>query len=192
MSEPAYVRLMEPPPEQSDAEVVRQVLAGDRDAYRVLVRRYGDLLYRHALRMGGSPDVASELVQRALVRGYQRLDGCRDPERVGAWLFRILSNLALDHVRSPRRRDLALDALPDLPAGAPTPEAETARTEFRERLEGALARLTPEQREAFVLKHVEGLRYEEIGAMMGVSVPALKMRVQRAREALRELLEVYA
>jgi RNA polymerase sigma-70 factor (ECF subfamily) len=178
--------------ERSDADVVRDVLSGDRDAYRLLVRRYGDVLYGHALRMARDPDAAADLVQRALVKGYQKLDTCDDPARVGAWLFRILANLSLDFVRSPRRRDLPLDSTPGLSAGGPGPDADAARSEFRDRLEDALKRLTPEQREVFVLKHVDGLPYQEISAIMGLPVPALKMRVHRARQALRHLLEVYA
>ena len=67
-----------------------------------------------------------------------------------------------------------------------------ARSEFRERLETALNQLTPEQREAFVLKHLDGLPYREISRILDVPVDSLKMRVHRARSALRELLEVYA
>ena len=95
---------MPAPVERTDAQVVRDVLAGDRDAYRLLVRRYGDTLHGHALRMAGSSDEASELVQRAFVQGFKKLHTCRDPERVGAWLFRIVANLCKDHARSPRRR----------------------------------------------------------------------------------------
>ena len=90
---------MVPPVERTDAQVVRDVLAGDQDAYRLLVRRYGDTLYGHALRMSGNPDEAADLVQRALVQGFERLRTCREPERVGAWLFRIAANLCKDHVR---------------------------------------------------------------------------------------------
>jgi RNA polymerase sigma-70 factor (ECF subfamily) len=183
---------MVPPVERTDAQVVRDVLAGDRDAYRLLVRRYGDTLYGHALRMSGSPDEAADLVQRALVQGFQRLRSCREPERVGAWLFRITANLCKDHVRSPRRRDVPLASLAGVMRGAADPEADAQNAETRQRVWGALAALTPEQREAFVLKHVEGRSYEEIAAVMDLSVASLKMRVHRAREALKSLLEEYA
>jgi RNA polymerase sigma-70 factor (ECF subfamily) len=178
--------------ERSDAQVVRDVLAGDRDAYRLLVRRYGDVLHAHALRMAGSQDEAADLVQRALVQGYRRLPSLRDPDRVGAWLFRILANLARDHVRSPRRREVPLQALPEVHEQARAPDEEAAAAEIRRKLDEALERLTPEQREAFVLKHVEGRSYEEIAAVMDLSVAALKMRVHRARDALRTLLEEFA
>jgi RNA polymerase sigma-70 factor (ECF subfamily) len=179
------------PAERTDHQVVRDVLAGDRDAYRLLVRRYGDVLYGHALRMAGNPDDAADLVQHALVQGFRKLASCRDPERVGAWLFRILANLSKDHVRSPRRSDIRLDRLPDIPERRSDPLDAAHWSQARSQLQVAMGRLTPEQREAFVLKHVEGRSYEEIAAVMDLSVAALKMRVHRAREALRGMLEDY-
>jgi RNA polymerase sigma-70 factor (ECF subfamily) len=187
----SYVHAMAFSPERLDAQVVRDVLAGDRDAYRLIVRRYGDILHGHALRMVGSPDVAADLVQQAFVKGYQKLHACRDPDRVGGWLFRILANLCKDHVRSPRRRDVSLHALRGLPANRVDPSEDVESAEARDRLRAALDRLTPEQRETFLLKHVEGLSYEEISVMMNTSIPALKMRVHRARESLQSLLEEF-
>lgn len=186
-----YVSAMVGPAERTDAQVVRDVLAGDKEAFRLLVRRYGGVLYNHALRMAGSPDEAGDLVQRSLVSGFKKLRTCRDPGRVGAWLFRILSNLAKDHARSPRRRDLSLDGLQEVPEAGADPLENTHRREIRERLERALASLTPEQREAFVLKHVEGRSYEEMAAVLDTSPASLKMRVHRAREALQHLLEEF-
>lgn len=184
-----YVEGMAGPAERTDAQVVRDVLSGERDAYRLLVRRYGGLLYNHAVRMVDSQDDAADLVQKALVSGYRKLSSCRQPDRVGAWLFRILSNLAKDFVRHPRRRDISLDRLSEVPAQASTPLEETHRGEIRVRLQTALGRLTPEQREAFLLKHVDGRSYEEMAAVLDVPKASLKMRVHRAREALKELLE---
>lgn len=183
---------MAPTVERTDAQVVRDVLDGDRDAYRLLVRRYGDALHGHALRMAGSPDDAAELVQRAFVKGFKKLHTCRDADRVGAWLFRILANLCKDHVRSPRRRDIPLGKLESALPSEADPASDAADAEIRARVWDALDALTPEQREAFVLKHVEGRSYEEIAAVMDLSVASLKMRVHRAREALRGLLEEYA
>jgi RNA polymerase sigma-70 factor (ECF subfamily) len=177
------------PAERTDTQVVRDVLSGDRDAYRLLVRRYGDVLYGHAHRMVGSQDDAADLVQRALVTGYRKLASCRDPERVGAWLFRILSNISKDHLRSRRRKDVSLDRLPEVPQGGGDPLEAAHRGEVRGRLRLAMAELTPEQREAFVLKHLEGRSYEEMAAVLDTSVASLKMRVHRAREVLQDLLE---
>lgn len=186
-----YVPRMAGPAERTDFQVVRDVLSGDRDAYRHLVRRYGDVLYGHALRMVGTQDEASDLVQRAFVMGFKKLSSCKDPDRVGAWLFRILSNLSKDHLRSPRRTDVSLDRLPEASASDGDPFEAVHRGEVRQRLQLAMGQLTAEQREAFTLKHVEGRSYEEMAAVLDVSVASLKMRVKRAREALRDLLEEY-
>jgi RNA polymerase sigma-70 factor (ECF subfamily) len=176
------------PVERTDAQVVRDVLSGDRDAYRLLVRRYGDALHGHALRMVGNQDDAAELVQRAFVTGFKKLATCRDTDRVGAWLFRILSNRSKDYVRSPRRKDLSLEKLPEIREDRDDPLEVVHRGEVRARLQVAMGRLTPQQREAFMLKHVEGRSYEEIAAVLDVSVGSLKMRVHRAREVLMDLL----
>ncbi len=184
-----YVSRMDGTAERSDSQVVRDVLSGDREAYRLLVRRYGGVLYNHAVRMVGSQDDAADLAQRALVSGYRKLSSCREPDRVGAWLFRILSNLAKDHSRSRRRDDVSLERLPEVPGQGTDPLEATHLHEVRDRLRHALDRLTLEQREAFVLKHVEGRSYEEMAAVLDVSPASLKMRVHRAREALQELLK---
>jgi RNA polymerase sigma-70 factor (ECF subfamily) len=180
------------PVERTDAQVVRVVLAGDQDAYRLLVRRYGDVLHGHALRMTGNSDEAADLVQRAFVKGYKKLASCREPERVGAWLSRILANFCKDHARSPRRGDVSMTMLAGALRSGSDPSSDAEGAEIRTRVWGALEALTPEQKEAFVLKHVEGRTYEEMAAVMDLSVASLKMRVHRAREALKGLLEEYA
>lgn len=178
------------PTEPSDAAVIARVRAGDREAYRILVRRYQDGLYRHALRMIGHADTAADLVQGALVKAYSHIHRCRDPERFGAWLFRILANRCKDHLKSRRRRDVSLDSMEMSTArSAENPALDAERLELRELLGRALEKLPYIQREAFLLKHVEGLSYEEISERLDVSIPALKMRVLRAREALRAQLE---
>lgn len=175
----------------TDAEAVDAVLRGRTDEYAVLVRRYQDVLYAHAMRMVGGGDDAADLVQRALVKGFERLDRCREPDRVGGWLFRILANECRDHLKSRRRREVSVDGLPSVADPGARPEIDAGRAEFRERVAAAMDRLDPEQREAFVLKHVDGRPYDEMAALLGVSVPALKMRVHRAREGLQTLLEAF-
>ncbi len=175
---------------ESDGEVVARVLGGDRDAYRTLVRRYQDTLFGHALRLTADRDTAADLTQAALVKAYTELRRCREPERFGAWLFRILSNACKDHLKSRRRRDVTLDdARAGNAPGRSDPGLEVERAELGAALQSALARLPDALREAFLLKHVEGMPYEEMTVLLGVSIPALKMRVHRAREALKAMLE---
>ena len=177
--------------ELSDGEVVREILGGQREMYRVLVRRYQDVLYRHAYRMVGRADDAADIVQKTLVSGFQKLNRCRDPERVGGWLFRIAANLCKDFLKSPGRDDLSLDGASATVIDRSSPDDDLEREELKERVQQALERLSPEQREAFVLKHLEGRSYDEIATLLGASKSALKMRVLRAREELQTLLKVY-
>lgn len=179
----------EPTPDPSDGEVVRAVLDGDADRYRLLVRRYQDPLFRHARRMVDGEDRAREMVQRAFVRGFRKLATCRNPDQVGGWLYRITTNLCKDHLKSRRRDDVALEDAPQMTADRGNPDAELERSALREEIRAALDGLTPDQRQAFLMKHLEGRSYTEMSELLGASVSALKMRVHRAREELRRLLE---
>src|SRR5688572_26332519 len=171
---------------QADQEVIARVLAGDRDAFSVLINRYSDPLQRHALGMTGSPDVAEDILQMSFMKAYQHLDearGCFD-----VWVFRGAANGCKDGLKSIRSTLLSYDE-DDQPSGYSTPDEELDRTELRSDLDRALMTLAPSLREAFVMKHVEGRSYEEMADLLGTTVGALKMRVHRAREALQALLE---
>lgn len=174
--------------EATDAELVRRVLSGARDDYGVLVERYETRLHRHALGMVRDPEAAADLVQDAFVRGYTRLAACHEPAHFGTWLFTILRNRCTDHLREHRRRDvpLAPDAPYASPRGGPVEALDEAET--RRLVSRALETLPEPQREAFLLKHVEGLSYEEMAELLGAGVSALKMRVARAREGIRDAL----
>jgi RNA polymerase sigma-70 factor (ECF subfamily) len=175
--------------QQTDADLVRQTLAGSEAAYAELVRRYQDVLYRHAERMSGGRDDAEDIVQASLIKAYRSLDRCQNPGRVGAWLFRITANSCKDHLKTRRRNRVSLDDVPGLEEEGGGPSDAMDRNNLRSRIELALRRLPLEQREAFVMKHVEGFSYQEMSEVLGVSIPALKMRVHRARDGLQELLE---
>jgi RNA polymerase sigma-70 factor (ECF subfamily) len=170
-----------------DGTIVQAVLAGDVEQYAVLVRRYQDRYARYAARMLGSVDAAEDAVQDALVRAYNQLARCRDPNNFAGWFFLILRNRCF----AERRRDqrfAALDGAPDVAAEEHT-ESSLERSERGRSIERALQTLTPEQREVFLLKHMEELSYEEIAGRVGTSVAALKMRMHRAYDRLRDLLE---
>ena len=174
--------------QRTDAELVKSALDGSEEAYAELVRRYQDLLYRHAERMAGSPDEAEDIVQLAFIKSYRNLATCQNPDHVGAWMFRITANACKDHLKSRRSDGVTIDDVPGLAGETGDPERALARRDLRSRIDSALHRLPADQREAFVMKHVEGLSYQEMEELLGVSVPALKMRVHRARDDLQELL----
>src|SRR5881397_637415 len=162
-----------------DAEVVALVLAGDTEAFGIVIRRYEAGLLRFATRMLGSRDAAADAVAESFVRAYRHLASCREPARLRTWLYRIVTNRCKSHLV---RRSLA-----DVPLDDAPPVADPLLL-----VERALADLSPDKREAFVLKHVEGLSYEEMAVVTGDRIPTLKMRVHRAREALLKVLEDHA
>lgn len=173
--------------EPSDGVVVRAVLTGDVEQYAVLVRRYRDRYARYASRMLGSADAAEDAVQDAFIRAYDQLGQCRDPDNFAGWFFLILRNRCFAERRRHRRID-GLELADGLAAPDTTPAAVERDEQIRS-LEQALLQLTPEQREVFVLKHVEELSYDEISTRVGTGVAALKMRMHRAYDRLRELLK---
>ena len=171
-----------------DAETVAQVLAGDTAAYAVLVGRYRAQFTRYAVRMLGNREDAEEALQDAFLRAYRSLEKCDDPARFGSWLFRILANRCrtAGTRRGRRERTFIKDDVALLGASEEHPEDQTA---WREEIQRALLSLEEDHREAFLLKHVEELGYEEMAELTGVGVSALKMRVKRACERLRTLLQ---
>ena len=174
--------------DRSDAELVTAALAGDVDAFALLSRRYRDGYARFAVRMVGNRDDAEDVLQSAFIRAYRALDHC-EPSRFGAWLYRIVANecrsFALRRARRERRivRD---DATIAKAVAEPSSDADETFAE----VQYALEQLDVDQREAFLMKHVEQLSYEEMSEITGDGVSALKMRVKRACAALRALLEV--
>jgi len=166
-----------------DAALVRLVLDGDQDAYAELVRRYQHSLFRYACSMGVPLDAAQDLVQDAFVRGYLRLQQCRDSSRFRSWLLGILRNRVLDYGRDLRQQTVGLETVPETGLAAAPPQHE-----LRHALDTALDRLPQLLREAFLLRHHQGYGYEEIAAITGARVSAVKMRVHRAREQLQQSL----
>lgn len=172
----------------SDAELVARALEGSEAAFAELVERYNDLLHRHAQRMLGRVDDAEDVVQAAWIRAYRRLAQCRDPERFGAWVFRIAANGCKDALKARRKDVVPMESVGEISSPLDGPDEGAERSEQRRRIAAALERLPPDQREAFLLKHVEGWSYEELSERLDVGVSALKMRVHRAREELQRYL----
>lgn len=170
----------------ADEQLIAEVLAGSEERFTPLVERYQGQLFRYAYGMVGDRDAASDLAQDALVTAYRKLATCQQPDRFASWLFRILGNRCRDFLKDKRQQTVPLDTFQH-EADSDTAE-RLASVEIGTRIEGALLELPEAQREAFLLKHVEELSYDEMAERSGASISALKMRVMRAREALQELL----
>lgn len=167
----------------TDAAIVARVRAGDRDAYGILVQRHQQVLYRYSRGMGFDHDTGLDLVQDTFIKGYTRIADCRDAAHIRAWLFRILRNRCLDHLKNVRTASISIDDVADADLDARGTDAELCAA-----LHDALGRLPVSLREAFLLKHDAGYSYDDIAEMTDANVSAVKMRVHRARETLRGML----
>jgi RNA polymerase sigma-70 factor (ECF subfamily) len=167
---------------------VRQVLKGDRAAFGEIVRATSDRLVRLAARMTGNMADAEEIVQDAYVKAYRALADGRFDRRssVETWLYRIVTNGAIDALRErarrPEPRDLGADVAIGDTGGSDAAEARVALVE----LASWMRDLPPDQRAALVLKALEGLSSAEIAEVTESTEGAVEQRLVRARAALRE------
>jgi RNA polymerase sigma-70 factor, ECF subfamily len=176
--------------ELTDAELIAAVLAGDVESFAGLFRRHRDTCTRFAVRMLGSHADADDVLQMAFMRAFRALRSCKEPDRFGGWLYQIVVNECRTFGSRKRKRELRFVSDTDAIEQALAPEDRSLEVAgFGERVERALHLLPNDQREAFLLKHVEEKSYEEMAEITGVGVSALKMRVKRACEALRISLD---
>jgi RNA polymerase sigma-70 factor (ECF subfamily) len=189
---------------EDDHTLLARAQGGDMSAFEALVDRHEDKVYGLALRMTRSEADAAEITQDTFLSAYQHLADFRGEAAFGSWVHRIAANNALMRLRRQRvldivSEDLAGPEFTDRGSLADVPESDWNRRADDKILDEELGRAIQEAtdalpegyREVFLLKDVEGLSYEEISEMVGISVPAVKSRLHRARLALREAIDAF-
>jgi len=188
-----------------DAVAVERTLAGDRDAYRILVERHSQNVYRLAYRMAGNSHDAEEIVQEAFLRGYQKLKQFAGQANFGTWVYRIAANYAIDRLRQRKVEDTRreqrsresedgneIDPMAQIKDAAPSPERLAGSSQLALCMQQALNELTPAERTAIIMRHWDGCGIEEIAATLRSSTAAAKNTVFRAVQKLRAALEPFA
>lgn len=176
-----------------DAQLVACSLKQDHEAFGQLIDRHASAIVNLAYRMVGNHAEAEDLAQEAFLAAFKALSTFRADSKFSTWLYRIASNKCKDWLRAKRpgmgQQDVDIDEMLDIHvAEEQTPERLLSQRQVALELEQAIQRLPPLYREAFVLKHVEGLSYEEMKEILGVNGDTLKMRVYKGRLQLsREL-----
>ncbi len=170
------------------------VRAQERDiaAFEQLVIRHEQAMYRLARRVLDRPEDAEDALQEALVAAWRQLPAFRGDATFATWLYRIVTTRCLNLARSRARRPtrtLDRDTADSLPSRLPTPEQLAATGSEREALNQALADLPVDQRVCWVLRENDGLGYEEIAAMTGTSLDAVRGRIHRARSNLARTMQ---
>ncbi|GAA2780863.1 sigma-70 family RNA polymerase sigma factor [Crossiella cryophila] len=175
---------------RADTELLAAAARGDDAAFDDLVRRHTTRMYRIALRIVGDPAEAEDVVQDAWVSAWRGLAKFRGEAAPTTWLFRVVTNTALAHLRR-RQPTVPLDgtAEPVMTDVAADPERAALRNEQTDLVLRAIATLEPSQRVPLVLRELEELSYEEVAEVLDVPVPTLRSRLYRARVALLAKLE---
>lgn len=180
-----------------DRAVIEQVLAGDNDAFGILVERYQTKIYNLALRMCGNEDDAFDLAQESFLRAWRNLGSFQFESAFSTWLFRLCSNICLDFLRAKKRRAAVSLTMTDdegeenqleIPDPGKTPEEAVFAAEDRELLTRALNELPADQREILTLRAIDDLSYSEIARILNLQEGTVKSRLSRARTALRKQL----
>jgi RNA polymerase sigma-70 factor (ECF subfamily) len=169
--------------EVDDRDLVLRTRKGNVEAYNALISRWEKKLYNYLLRITSDPEESFDLCQEVFLKAYQNLSRLDDPARFGPWIYRIAHNEAISHIR--RRRPEA--ELNDQLAGS-DPGPGMAPVEVSLAVEAALARLSPEQREAVVLKVYEGFKFEEIAQILDCPPSTIKSRVYSGMDLLKDFL----
>jgi RNA polymerase sigma-70 factor, ECF subfamily len=185
----------------NDGDLIRAAQRGDTAAFETLVRQYDHAVLRLALHLTGSEADAQDIYQEAFLKAYRHIGNFRFECSFYTWIYRIVTNLCLDHLRKrqTRREDAhvvtdssgqevdLLDRVSDDRSGA-NPERDLMRRELGSKINQALTRLTPRERMVFELKHYQGLRLRTIGEMLNTTEETAKNTLFRATQKLRSAL----
>jgi len=182
---------------EADAEAVARVRSGETDAFRLLVERRTNAVYRLACRMTGNAHDAEDVVQETFLRAFKRLDDFEARSQFGSWLHRIAANCSYDLLRARAREQARRQAAEgdkaepienSLPSPAPGPERLAAGGELRRRVQAAMQRMSALERAAFTLRHLEGRTIAEIQTALGLDTSAAKQSIFRAVRKVRQVL----
>ena len=183
-----------------EAAVIRAVQRGDQDAFEQLVRSYDQSVLRLAMNLLRSPEDARDVYQEAFLRVYRNIHTFRFDCSFHTWLYRIVTNICLDHLRKRkvRREESSVVETSDGPVDRmdsfeeegshSDPERTLWNRQLGNRIDAALGDLTPRERTVFELRHYQGLRLRTIGEMLGTSEEAVKNCLFRATQKMRSAL----
>ena len=182
---------------EQEAAIVRKVLGGDANAFETLVLEYEKNVYNIALRMTGNSEDAADMTQEAFIKAYNSLQSFRGDSKFSVWLYRIVSNVCLDFLRSKNRRptvslsvedDDGEDTQLDVADESQSPDLLLDRKLTRESVRRGLDSLPPDYRQILLLREIQGLSYDEIAQALGLEVGTVKSRIFRARKRLCNFL----
>jgi RNA polymerase sigma-70 factor (ECF subfamily) len=183
----------------TDFELVERCQRGDLDAYEILVGRHRQRVFHYAYSRLRNEQDATDLSQETFVKAWQAIRGFKKTAQFSTWLYRITTNLVIDHARRRERRpevpfeesvDPDADANVEMPPSSQaSPTDEAQRTELRQQIDTALLELSPEHRAVLQLREFDGFDYAEIAKAVGCSLGTVMSRLHYARKHMQKLLK---
>ena len=169
--------------------IIARARRGDADAFEQLVVAYRDQVFRLALRMCGNEADADEVAQEAFLSAWKALPNFRGDSRFSTWLYQLTSHAAIDLMRR-EKRQIAAEDITEVSASdpGPSPQQQAERSETRQAVRDAMGQLSPEYRQIVVLRFLQELSYEEIGAVLKLPPGTVKSRLNRAKSQLKDIL----
>lgn len=183
---------------EEDIQLVARARTGDERAFRALLEKYERAVFSICLRMVRNRDEAADLAQESFIKVFASLDRYNPAYAFSSWLFKITSNLCIDHLRKRRIITFAMDEPVESESGEytrqyvapdPTPDETFSRNEKMQKLDAGIAALPEHYRIMLVLRHQEDMSYEEIAESLAIPLGTVKARIHRAREMLKAILE---
>jgi len=180
---------MSPKTRIDDKELVRRIRGGDAEALRLLVERYQERIFALVYGIVRDAHEVEDVAQEVFLKVYTRIEAFDERSQFYTWLYRVAVNAAKDHVKKRVRRPaVALDEADALPGGAESPDAGAQRSETARLVREAIDALPLRYREVLALRELEGLSYDEVATVLGISIGTVESRLHRARARLKQRL----
>jgi len=178
----------------ADEVLVQKSLAGDRQAFAVIVQRYQKQIYSLAYRLTNSPEDAQDLAQEVFLKVYQVLSKYDGQRPFFPWMYKVATNVCYSYLRRKPSHEVPLDKIiefgPLVPTGLEGPEAQFERKELQRLVQQALAELPENYRIPMVLRYLEELSYQEIADVMDLPITTIETRLYRGRSLLQKRLNL--
>jgi RNA polymerase sigma-70 factor (ECF subfamily) len=184
---------------RTEKHLLEKAKNGDVEAFESLVESYQKKAFNIAYRMIGNYDDASDLTQEAFIRIYKSISNFKEQSSLSTWIYRIITNVCLDELRRRKNRNIVSidegiklddsEVKRQIESGAPTPEEMAERNEMKKVVAEAIKTLSDEHRTVILLRDIQGFSYEEIARIVECPEGTVKSRINRARQALKDILK---